>query len=499
MRNPLPWNRTVMVLATGAAILLANVFFWSHEHIPVHDARGYYELAKIIGENGVFRFSDDKHTMDPAFHVLFELRTYGYPLFVAICSLFTNHDKLAVQIVVFNMQLLIYILTCHFAAKCLGSVFRAPGFTTCLYTCTVLNPFLLIYATELLTDLLSAVTIYLVLVLVLKAGLDRGRYDDPSGEPCDRPQQRLRIVFIASVLAGFSAMLRPANVSIVLALLVIFSMGVALTRRLPLIQLVAMGLGLAIPFVPQLANNYRTFHKIQPIVVGNLRQEQLLMGVRFLKYGTVVIGNEDPRLCYDNPFIRPSISKPADFLRKRPLGYALTLLLHAFALVDQDFPFPYIRDLHPWYRWPLSILNYVFLAGVIYGILMAIRRFARRRRVDKETFAALAILIMSVSYLTLYIPCDAENRFSLPLLLLWSPFFVNGLLRLRLVLASRCYQRAGRAAVSLVVFVGCCIWLSSWMQMQAPRLRDHAEMKGRAEIKACLRCLGFCGESNCVT
>jgi hypothetical protein len=272
-------------------------------------------------------------------------------------------------------------------------------------------------------------------------------------------------------------MLRPANVSIVLALLLIWWTRVATTKKLPLTQLMALGLGLSIPFIPQLANNYRTFHEIQPTVVGDLRQEQLRLGARFLKYGTVVIGDEDPQLCYDNPFIRPNISKPADFLRKQPVGYALTLLLHGFALLDQDFPFPYIRDLHPWYRWPSSILNYVFSAGVTYGIILALRRFARTRRVDKETFAALAILMMSVCYLALYIPCDPENRFSLPLLLLWSPFFVNGLLRLRLVLACRCYRATARAAVGLVVFVGCCIWLSSWMQLQAPRLRHEPQRR----------------------
>ena len=108
---------------------------------------------------------------------------------------------------------------------------------------------------------------------------------------------------------------------------------------------------------------------------------------------------------------------------------------------------------------------------------------ARKRRADRETFAIRAILTMSISYFVLYLPCDPENRFSLPLLLLWSPFFVNSLLRLRLVLACRCYKAAARAGVGLVVFVGCCIWLSCWMQMQAPRLRNDAEMTGRDEIK----------------
>src|SRR5260370_1530765 len=97
----------------------------------------------------------------------------------------------------------------------------------------------------------------------------------------------------------------------------------------------------------------------------------------------------------------------------------------------------------------------------MYGPVIAIRRFARKRRVDKETFATLAMLIMSLSYLAAYAPCDPENRFGLPLFLLWSPFFVIGLFRLRLLLTCRCYQAATRVALSVIVIVVCFIWLSS--------------------------------------
>src|SRR6266404_2113786 len=186
MRDPLSRDRAIVLVSTIAAILLANIFFWSHKSNIVYDARGYYELSKVIGANGLFHFSDDKHTMDPGFHSLFGLRTYGYPLFVALCALFTNHDERVVQITVFSTQLLIYILMCYCAAKCSQAVFKTPGFSTWLYVCLVLNPFLLIYTTELLTDLLSAVTICFVLLLLLKAGLDVRQDDEPSAGLPDR-------------------------------------------------------------------------------------------------------------------------------------------------------------------------------------------------------------------------------------------------------------------------------------------------------------------------
>src|SRR5437870_1928740 len=129
--------RLAIVLATLGAVLLANLFFWGHGHILVHDAQGYYELSKIIGQNGLFRFSDDQHTMHPGLRILFELRTYGYPLFLALCALFTNHETLVVQIAVFNCQLVLCLATCYFCARALQEIFKAPGFGTVLYVCTV--------------------------------------------------------------------------------------------------------------------------------------------------------------------------------------------------------------------------------------------------------------------------------------------------------------------------------------------------------------------------
>jgi hypothetical protein len=457
MRDPLPRDRTVILLATLAAILLANAFFWSHGHTLHYDDKGYYYLGNLIGQNGLFHFSD-------------ELRTYGYPLFIAICALFTNHHQLIVQVTVFGSQLLILLCACSFCARSLQEVFKAPRFGTCIYVCTVLNLYALILTTELLSDLLSAVLIYLVLVISLQSGLERVEHN------VDR---RTKLLFLASFLAGLSVMVRPANICVVLGLVLCWSCRALRARSLSLKLLLLMGLGVVIPFIPQLANNYRSSHKLQPLVIGDVGGAEFRLGCQFLKYATVVVSNEDPRLFYPNPFARPEITKPGDFLRRRPLAYALTLSLHAFALLDQDFPFPYIRNLHPWYRWPLSILNYLFLAGSLYGMYLAVRRLVRRRRIDQASWGGIASLIMSGCYLVLYLPCQPESRYSLPVYFLWSPFFVAGLLKLRQVIAYRRYLYAARVALCYVVFVGCCAWLSSWMQSQSPRLHVAAAPPSR--------------------
>ena len=146
--------------------------------------------------------------------------------------------------------------------------------------------------------------------------------------------------------------------------------------------------------------------------------------------------------------------------------------MHTFAILDHDFPFTYVRDLHPWYRWPLSLVNYIFLAGVSYGIYLGLRRLVRRRRLDKAAFATLAAVMLSVIYLGLYAPCEPESRYSLPLFLLWSPFFVVGMFRIRQLVAYRRSVVLIKLACWFVVFVSCCVGLSAWIQYQTPRLRQ---------------------------
>jgi hypothetical protein len=458
-------------LATLGAILLANLFFWGHGHPFTGDARGYYELSRVIRHYGLFHFCDDQHILDPGFEILFPSRTYGYPLFIALCSLLTSHNALTVQIAVFNGQLLLCLVTCYVCAIALQEIFKARGFGTWLYVCSALNPYVLIQATELLTEALGAVLTYLVFVLTLKAGLDRIQDDNLFAQRSTSSCGAVR-VFLTCLLAGFSVMVRPASVAIVFAFIVLWALRAFVAKRLSLQLSLLMALGLFLPCVPQLVNNYRFFHQVHPIVVDSPLGPEMELGCRFIKYATIE-GTENPQLFYPNPFARPGLVKPLDFLRTRPLLYGLTLGLHTFAVLDHDFPFTYVRDLHPWYRWPLSLVNYVFLAGTVYGMFLGLRRFFRRRYLDAIAFAALTAALMSGLYLGLYAPCEPESRYSLPLFLMWSPFFIFGIFKVKQVLAYRCYLMAAKIGVVLVLFLGGCVYLSALVQAQPPRL--HAK------------------------
>jgi hypothetical protein len=67
----------------------------------------------------------------------------------------------------------------------------------------------------------------------------------------------------------------------------------------------------------------------------------------------------------------------SSFAASNPLGLAATFALHGFAMLDQDFPFPYVRELDGWYRWPLAGLGYLFLWGATIGLVVGWQRWWR--------------------------------------------------------------------------------------------------------------------------
>jgi hypothetical protein len=162
---------------------------------------------------------------------------------------------------------------------------------------------------------------------------------------------------------------------------------------------------------------------------------------------------------------------------RAPWIYAATVFspfiaIHAFALFDHDFPFAYISDVNPWYRWPLAISNCLFLLGAAAGLLIGLRwplgaDAARRERARVTTGvfgAATGALVV------IYLPSAVESRFSLSMYPLAAPFV---LAVERLGSASR-----GRPLVPVLVLLGAGLWVgglaaaSLWLERQAPMLQN---------------------------
>lgn len=341
-------RRWIFVAAVSlAACALAGLFFFSGFRELRYDSYRYFMLSRMISENGLWNFH-------------YRLSSYGYPLFVSLCTLFLPRSPEATRALVFAAQLAITLSTCLYAARVSGRVFASPRFFRGTYLATALNPILLIHATEVLTDLLSAC---LILLSVLPT-LERGH-----------PARRAGCAFLA---AGCAVAVRPANLVVLPAMALVWIMRMRLYRETPL-KPIALGVFLfALPLLPQLYSNVTGYAAWTPLLADRLYSSQATWGMALLKYGTLILPGQEPQLVYRNPFYPPGFSSPGQFLRERPAGYLATLGAHGFALVDQDLPFTYVTDVKPWYRWPLSVGNYTYLFLALLGMGTGLRRLRQR-------------------------------------------------------------------------------------------------------------------------
>jgi hypothetical protein len=194
--------------------------------------------------------------------------------------------------------------------------------------------------------------------------------------------------------------------------------------------------------------------------------------MRTAKYATISITGVPARLYYVNPFAPPDdVSSLPQFLLLQPASFAATLALHGFALVDQDFPFTYITDLTPWYRWPLAVPNYLYVLGGVVGLLLGLRwppgSGAAARGRARFTFGLLGAATGAM--VAIYLPSAVECRFGLPLYpLLAAPFLLTVEW-----LAAATTGRPARLALLLLaaaVWVGGMASVSIWLDQQAPPL-----------------------------
>lgn len=435
-------SRKVFWIATLAAIGIAYIFFFSGYQDLIYDAWGYYKLSQNLAKGGLLA----------AAH---ESRTYGYPLFVAICSAFQELDTKTVRLLVFHVQLAAVLAACAAAARRLGRAFGEKPLATLLYASAVLNPFLLVHATETLSDALSAALVFLAVALAAAKGGEERSVSLSSA--------------MALLCASFAVVVRPANTGVLFAVVLILAARRILWSDLKLRPAPLLLVAALLPFVPQIWINARVYGRFEPLVVSHLYRDQTRWGAAQLKYGTLIEPGRPPELIYGNPLWRGEDS-PAEFFRRRPVSYLATLGLHFFAMLDHDLPFVYATDARPWYRWPLSSLNYVFLFMSLAGMIAVVGRARRRGARDPAAFAALSLLLAAACSAAVYLPTAVESRFSLSFDLLVTPFFAAALLRARELAAERRWKTLGRLGALGAVFMALCVALSAWISAQAPRL-----------------------------
>lgn len=429
-------RRLAFVAAISAASAAEAAFFFRVGFGGVvYDSYHYWVLSQIVSTEGLG-------------NLFSRVRGYGYPLFAAAVTGFTAPSPETTRLLAAGAQVLITLATAYYAAGVAERIFRSRRFFFATYAVMALDPIVLIRATELLSDTVSACLVALSLFVSL--------------EP-DRPTRRAILSFLA---AGLAAAVRPANLALLPGLAILWLLR-ARQYREPVLRHLGLGaLTVALTLAPELYGNVKAYDAWSPIPVGGLYREQVGWGTGILKYATLVVPGQEPTLVYANPLRPEGVSGPREFLRQRPLAYLRTLAAHGFAMIDQDLPFTYVEDPRPAYRWPLSIANYAFfyLAGLGLVVLLL-----EGRRTPTRLYAAGAVLL-GLSCAAVYLPVAVENRFSLPFYVLFPPAALHG--------AAWLSGRRSGTIVALAIagggFVAACVQVSLWLTKQAPYLADLA-------------------------
>ena len=405
-------RRVAVGIVTVVGALVALRLHHMVSHHACCDMTSYLAMGRDFAAHGLFGSTNAD----------LNFRTYGYPLFL---SWIPNVHA------VFAVQLALLFATAWALAGIFAATLKCSR--VALYAVLALNPILLAAAAAALSDLLAALAVTLAVALVL----------------WNRREHAL-LGFVSLFLAGCGAMIRPASVVFVPMLIVFWA-----ARRIRWRAWPALLVGGALPFVPQLVNNWRLFGKLSPLIVQNLYTQQSAWGIKYLKYATLVPAAP---LEYFNPWADGSETTFFSWLLVHPGRALATAGMHLFAMFDQDYAVTYIHDRHPWYRWPLGAASFAFAFIAITTLVAILVRCWRRRRLGRIGALALAIAAACSGYALLYLPTAVEARFGLPLFILLSPFAVVRRPRIGWAIAGCAVVIAGLA-------------LSWWLANQAPALR----------------------------
>jgi hypothetical protein len=351
---------------------------------------------------------------------------------------------------VFVAQLAIYVLICRAAAARLGQVFGSRRLELAVFALTALNPLALAHATEMLSDLLASALVYLAVTLTVPLPVSRGAH--------------ARDFLLSMFLASLATVVRSANVVVIGVVAVLWLARYVVFRDVPWRLTPLVVIASAAVFAPQVVNNYLAFNSTSPFVSRNEYGGDLLAGASSLKYFTVDIPGTPPQWISSNPFVSTeSATSINDVVAQQPLGYAATLAMHAFAVLDQDLPFTYVTELRPWYRWPFSIGNFLYLALAGLGLGIGLLRYRHDLR-DPRAFAFVGVAAVCAGILAVYLPPHVENRYSLPLYPLLALGVVEASATLWTWTREGDRARLAASTVGVVLVASSALALSQWLQ-----------------------------------
>lgn len=438
-----------VLLAVGLAILF---FLHAGAYPACCDARQYSEMARFFDANG---FAANAPHAD--------VRTFGYPLFLALIARVTGAAGLPLTASIFVVQLVLYfglVVALHRRmAQSYGSAAGAAVF----YGLTF-NVLLLPYLSLTLTDGFSVILLLggaYVLLGMTSIGTARSVV--------------LRAAMLG-LIVGFAVVVRPANLwfgsLVFIGALLIFRIQRAAanppaqrqSNRIVLLFIAVAGVAAFAATIPQSTLNWTRARQASPLPIYDIKTKQLEAGLRNLKYATSMVGTP-AGIFYRNPLFAETSTRPGiEWYFRNPLRGAGTVALRMFGGFDFDYFFPYIYETRPGYRPLLFVLSqFIVFFGAGGVLLLAFPALARRvlghsaalRFQWKAPVTTAQVFVpMFVAWGVIYAPSAIENRFALPMITLLMPVAVAAFWMLGGLFRDRTWMRG------ILVSAGFLAWLA---------------------------------------
>jgi hypothetical protein len=449
------WDTVGMLVA----VFVAHWYFMVWQDVPVlHDAAGYLRAAGDVLRHGVF-----------SKYELSDLRTYGWPWILSWLLRLSQVTGIPLRLLTFEFDLAMHIGACLTLRRMFLEATQRPRLTRLVFLSILTNPLVLIYPGYLLTESISfsAAIVFLGTSVVILSPAGRNRFAALAAQ--------------GSLLLGAAMMIRPGNVSMA-AVWAFTLVAAAVRHRLGVRGIVKAGVLTlvcgAIPLAPQFYNNLTYYKVASPLLANDFTAGARWLGIRCIKYATCYIPQVNPQVFYENPFgidAPAAAPTPGMWYLSHPISGAATLGLHAFNLLDQDFPFPYNPDLTPPYYPAAALLNLLLVSFGLLGLWFAAGAAARA---GMGPVYAVALIAVAAEQL-IHIPYAVETRWGVPSLMVLYIFAAWFLLD-RL---PKMGWPARIASLTLVLtLTGAGGTLSAWVRRQAPAIRAAQQAKRDAEM-----------------
>ena len=367
-----------------------------------YDEVRYFDLSNWMLSNGLFKLGADVPHLN--------YTTYFYPLMITFVRFFYNGRPEIIKGLFAVLQYAGYIFTIYFIAYTASRLMKSKGVVIPILAAGLLNIYMIQACTLLLTDLVSACILVFSLYGAILSDLNRPKN-----------------IFATLGLSFINVMVRPSAlifVMVTFAILVYryFRKDFVVTKTFFLISACSL-----LVFLPQLYINRVNFHVWSPLVASNLYNSQSIWSVQMLKYATVVIDGENPRLIYLNPFFTKSSTNYFGLLADNFYSFLYVTLIHMFAVIDWGYVDTYITKFFPITRIVGSIGLYAswFFTGC--GLFCVyIQNFKTRMNLaflqSKANFFYACLLFTAVIYMGFLATTAPETRFGYPIFLILLPF-----------------------------------------------------------------------------